>query len=158
MIISFLSWAVVMAAFFQPTNTRRLAAACFVIPLAILELNYEAFTGEMYYVVCAATATLITFLLYYVTPVIIFSLRLQKICITSIVLNAFGWVIYMLRLQPDIYNYAFMLLYFVTLVTMLNGGAQNVVGNYRADRRSLDVRSIFSALHNSAFKNPKALP
>lgn len=121
MIVSILAIAVILAAFLQPSKTRRRTALCFVLPLIVSELTYSYVTGQLYYFYASLIAIFISFLLQFASSPTRFALNLQLICIVSIVLNVFGWAIYRLKFQPDIYNNAFIILYAITLLLMIFG-------------------------------------
>ena len=132
MIVSALCWAIIWAAFKQPNATRQQTALCFVLPLIVSELFYTYFVGEIYYFWSSLIAILISFLLRFMSAPTRLSLNLQLICMASIILNAFGWALYRLKFQPDIYNDSFIIVYSITFLIMIVGGGW-CVGNNRMD-------------------------
>lgn len=150
MIVTILSWCIFVMAFLQKDKARRKVALCYVTALAFSELFSVNITGQWYYIVCAFTATLVTFLLSFVTPFIKFTLNLQLICIVSILLNFFGWFIFRLGFSPILYNQAFIILYALTLMLFYD---RNVVDKHRVDRRRITVPGYDHTRDIFLFKN-----
>ena len=154
MIITILSLAVVLAALFQHDIGRRKTGYCFIVPLLISELTYTYFTGDIYYYYSSLYAVLIVFLLYFFAPPIKLTLNLQKICIISIILNGIGLVIYKLNLQPDLYNDAFMVVYFITFLLFFGGRPRaRRMGYNKNYRAGTGVYSDVGPVYRGIFQN-----
>jgi len=140
--IDFLVIVLVFVALFQPTQERALAAICFASLTLVHNLLSDYFSDINYYFSDMFLHLWIIFTLVALSEITDFILILIRICIGAIVLNIFGWVIYMLYLSPIYYNYAFASLYIYTIYIM--SGKDKSYGNIAMGRRGVDLDS-----HNS---------
>jgi len=60
------------------------------------------------------------------------ALSIQKICVASICLNFFGWVMWMLYMPPVMYNSLFIALYIYALFTLIKRNSLDV-GDFTLD-------------------------
>ena len=67
------------------------------------------------------------------------ALSLQKICIASIGLNFFGWIMWMLYMPPVMYDSLFIALYVCALFTLIKRNKTDV-GEFAMDRWSTSLR------------------
>ena len=71
------------------------------------------------------------------------ALTIQKICLASICLNFFGWVMWMLYMPPVMYNSLFIALYVCALLTLITRNKSDV-GEYKLDSRSSRFRPNYN--------------
>lgn len=75
------------------------------------------------------------------------TMSIHRICLAAIVLDVFGWVIWMLYLPPDSYNVAFMLLYAWTIIIIISGDREDA-GSPAMDRWPSIFRASAYPRHN----------
>lgn len=112
----------------QATAPRFFAAFVFVGVTLLHEVFLADADGLLYYGSAALFDLAIVILLSGVHPLPKMVLALQQICIVSIFVNLFGWVLWVLYLPPTAYNTSFVLLYFWALLALINRGANDVGG------------------------------
>ena len=148
MIISVLIGIITILALLQ-NNQRRTPALICALMLLVHDVFLSELDGLLYYasdaLFCLMIITMISNLRE--TPELI--IKLHKIFLIGIVLNLYGWIIWMLYLSPVSYNIPFMLLYGSVIIALLSwDGVED--GNYRMDGwanffRVPDYKSLFSS-------------
>ncbi len=138
MIISLLVWGVLIAAL-----SRRRKSVALIYAVAILghELFLVDLPGFWYYFSDAVLCLLIISTLYLVNPVTQISMALQKICMSAIICDAVGWIMWYNYLSPDWYNLSFVLIYTCAIWSILTKDGFYYVGHTRGSR---GVVSFFS--------------
>lgn len=139
MIISILTWAVIVAALLQKDSARRRAALCFIVPLMLSELSYFFIAGGEYYIYSGLIAMSIVLLLKFIGPLIYLTLALQVISIIAIILNMGGWILFTIKIRPSFYEYAFIALYTVVLYLLTFEKGKNCVGFPSNFGRSISI-------------------
>lgn len=139
----------------QPNIGRAGIAIIYAGIMAAHGLFMAELDGISYYVSAAIfDSAIILFLGKYKHEYMLAS-DLQKLAFISILLNAYGWVIYMLYLPPMTYNAAFIAFYAFSIYVLLRReGKKNVgdnsVGFWWSHIRSADSTSCVQ--HNKAGK------
>jgi hypothetical protein len=113
------TYALCLLIIVQPTARRAFVASVFsgltyLHNIHLYELHgfaYYASDALMYLTVMSATAVL--------SRLDGFGMAIHKICIAAIVLDAAGWAMYMLYLEPMAYNVSFMALYGIAILAYL---------------------------------------
>lgn len=130
MLLSALLGGLVAAAVFQPTATRFFAAVVFVSVAWAHELLFAHLDGFAYYGSAAAAdlAIILAISLLAHPPRVV--LTLARICLVSIVVNLFGWLLWRAYLPPEPYNAAMIGVFIWALLILIsrdrqddNGGA-----------------------------------
>lgn len=119
-----------------------------VILFAIVGAKIDDAYALLYYLGAAATDLLIIFILSRMAYPTRLTVQLQTACQRFIYLSSFGWVMYLVYVPPELYNFLCTLLYAWTIGVILNGGNRNVLGNNAMDRGSTRV---FSSNHTRSF-------
>lgn len=110
---------VLIASAAQPTDERRVAALLFSVSAISHHAAMYYVDGWIYYFSAAmldAFVVMLTIRMRIISPVIE---SIHAICYVSIVINAFGWCMWMLYMPPDAYNAAFLFVYAWLLITLL---------------------------------------
>jgi len=91
--------------------------------------------GTIYYIAAAINSLMIITLLAKYAPRSLLSLTLQSISIKFILLNAFGWVMYMLYQPAIYYNMLATILYLYTITELMPTDANRVTRATTLDSR-----------------------
>lgn len=138
--ITLLLVALAGAIMLQPTRARCYASVIYVGELILHDAVLGAETGLLYYLTAAAGSTLVIVFTGAVTPVPALIVRLHWICLISIVLNFYGWLIWLAYWEPVTYNAAFVLLYVAAFLALIKRDRDDV-GGIADNRRGI---SFFS--------------
>lgn len=128
MLLSALLGGLVAAAIFQPTASRLFAAVVFVSVAWAHELLFAHLTGLPYYASAGAGALAIIVALKFLDHPPRMALSLVRICLTSIVLNFAGLVMWLAYLPPEPYNVAIFCVFVWALMTLLSKEKQDDSG------------------------------
>lgn len=90
--------------------------------------------GLSYYGSAALFDLLAIILMSGIRPVPVMVVRLQRICVASIALNAAGWVLWASYFPPLAYDLLFICVYLWALITLLLRDSAHDVGGYTMDR------------------------
>ncbi len=120
MIVDIALIALSAAALAQPTSTRRLIGAAFLMITLVHEWKFSDLEGIQYFGSAALFDLAIIMLLSGIRPVPKLVLYLQGICVASILTNLMGWVAWVLYLELDVYNDAMGVLYLCAIVALLH--------------------------------------
>jgi hypothetical protein len=101
--------------FIQPDKPRFLTCLSYASLTFMHEVFISKFTSLPYYSTAAIFDLMSMILMSHVKPVNNLIVKLSVLCVISIVLNFYGWLIYMLYFDPITYNIAFMLIYAVVI-------------------------------------------
>jgi hypothetical protein len=116
MIINYLILALGVAALTQPTAARQKVAGVLTVATLLHCVMGEYVGGSAYYLSAAILdSTVITITANFKETSQI-TRSIHRICLASIVLNAAGWVTYMLYVPPAGYNLSFIFLYLLGLL------------------------------------------
>ena len=131
--ISILICILLLVALMQTTSERLYAGTLFALLAGVHHLAFYTTDGIAYY----GSAALVDM------SVVFFTLRLrnissairsiQDICIASILLNAIGWIMWMLYMPPHAYNAMFIALYSWAIITLLRKDATDDYGDSTVD-------------------------
>lgn len=147
MIISSLILIITVLALLQEKHRRTPALICALL-LLIHDNFMVSLDGVLYYLSDAMFCFIIIFMTANLKETSRLIVKLHYIFLIGIVLNLYGWVIWMLYLPPTSYNVAFMLLYTSIIIVLLSwDGVEH--GNYKIDRwwglfRLSDYKGLFS--------------
>ena len=129
MITTVLIISIVFTALLQQRVSRFVVALCFAVPCAALDYFGSSITNDSMYYICSGICSIIMIILIsMVNPMTWQARKLQDICVAAIVVNAAGWVAYMLYITPVFYNYAMIALYALSLYVLLTRDRDNVGG------------------------------
>jgi len=132
--LSVLLVVLAVATIFQPTAPRMYAALCVVGATVLHDLLLSDLDGLAYYGSAALFDLGAIMLIAGITPVPLMVIRLQSLCLLSILANAAGWVTWSLYLSPVAYDAAFLFLYFfMFLVLVQRSDADGVGGCFTVD-------------------------
>lgn len=111
--------ALCVAMLFQPNFIRLYAVACFVGLSVAHDVFLSNLDGLPYYGSAALFDLTTIMLTAYLRPIPQIVPRLHIVCLASIIMNCFGWVLWMLYFPPIVYNQSFIALYFAAIVAIL---------------------------------------
>ncbi len=120
--------AIVLAAIFQPNAPRLFAAVVLAGSLWLHELALSDLDGLAYYGSDALCNLGVIILISGINPIPALVIRIQIICLLSIILNFLGWVAWYAYLHPLPYNVVFLLLYTWTLIALIRRDNGDVGG------------------------------
>jgi hypothetical protein len=130
MIVDVLLLLLGFAVLAQPDIYRYAAAATF----ACLSLVYNGISGALdgawYYIGAALVDLTALWVLAQIKPVPLLAIRLQYLCLASIVLNFIGWAMWFAYLEPALYDTAFIALYLVALYVLLKKDQADELGGF----------------------------
>lgn len=141
-----------MAVFVQQNAPRLYAAFVFVGVTLLHDVAFSHLDGIAYYGSAALLDLAIMILLSGVHPLRKTVIRLQVICLISIIANMLGWLIWFVYLPPTAYNFTFFCLYLWALVELLKKDRDNV-GGFTVDSWRACIRFDRSAWAVRLFKN-----
>lgn len=144
--------ALIVIAALQPTDERMYVAFLFAGLSALHHVILYNVDGIAYY----GSAALIDF------AVVMFSVRLrilsdaimllQNLCVASILVNAMGWVAWMLYAPPSAYNATMLLLYATAIIILLKRDARHDHGNNAVGLGDNHIHSFHSPRSNRGSK------
>lgn len=134
--ITALLGAVVVFSVCQPNPERLFAGVCFSTITLAHEAILSDLPGVFYYLSAALADLLIIMATSAVYPVPKMVIRLQKVCVASIVVNLFGWIVWFAYLPPWPYELAFVFVYAAAVITLVRQDGSNVGGFTMAGWRS----------------------
>jgi hypothetical protein len=117
--IDYLTYALLLLVLVQPSIGRAYVAGVFALFTAVHNLFMYPLDGIAYYASDAVFYLFVIAATGLLTDVTRFTIQLHRICIAAIILDALGWVVWMLYLPPDVYNVAFMALYAIAIVVFI---------------------------------------
>lgn len=128
-IIYTLMGLIVLCACFQRVEEDLYASVIYSMSLVIHSAIalYEP-TGLYYFTAMITSLAVIFMLEKFVSPTPLIE-SLQKVCLVSIMLNMFGWFLYMLLFPPIYYSISFMVLYSWAILILIKGSRDGVAGN-----------------------------
>jgi hypothetical protein len=135
MIVDLLLWAILLTAVLQPTRDRAVPALMFAVPAVLHGLLLGDTDGLYYYLSAALVDIGVLAVLSSLSSRSELVVRLAHISTASIVLNATGWVVWMLYLPPDGYNLSFIVLYAYALFTLTRRSRRHGYGGRTMDHR-----------------------
>jgi hypothetical protein len=115
---------------FQPTLHRFFVAAVFSGLTYIHNLHLYQLEGFAYYGSDALVYLAIMAITGKLANIDSFTINVHRLCVAAIFLDLYGWVIYMLYIEPYTYNAAFAILYAVSIVVFVTGRKANDRGGY----------------------------
>ena len=132
MILTYLFYALFIAAFIQPNAPRLFAAVSFVMITLLHESLLSELDGLQYYGSAALFDLGVIIITSGINPVPKMVLSLHRLCIASIVANLFGWLLWFFYSPPFLYDAAFVGIYIWALYILVERDALNV-GDYSLD-------------------------
>lgn len=130
-VITVLLFIILAASFWQPTPQRLYAALVASALTTWHHWGYFDVSGLAYYGTAALADLAIIAALSFIDTPPKMVLRLQTICVVSIMLNVAGWILWRMYMPPDLYNAAYVMLYAWMLITLIRRGKTDHVGGYR---------------------------
>ena len=118
MTVNYLILALGVAAISQPTPARRKVAAIFVTATLSHCIIGEWLDGLAYYASAAIFDVLIITTTANLKETPRITRDIHKVCLASIVLNASGWIAYMLYIPPTGYDLCFIFLYLWSIIVL----------------------------------------
>lgn len=146
---------IVIAAIMQPTEERLYAALLFALLAAIHYVVMYEVDGIAYY---GSAALLDIAVIYFTARLAIISKvirEIQNICLASIVLNAIGWAMWMLYLEPHAYDAMFIALYSWALIILTRRESADVSGVDTMGGRRGHIHSVPSKSSHRSAKHEK---
>lgn len=128
--IDFLTYTLCALAMFQPTLHRFFVASVFAGLTYAHNLHLYQLEGFAYYGSDALVYLAVMGITGSLSFIDDFTINVHRLCVAAIILDLFGWVIYMLYLDPYPYNVAFAMLYAISIVVFLTGRKANDRGGY----------------------------
>ena len=119
MIVNYLILALGVAALTQPTAARRKVASVFIAATLLHCVIGEYIAGGAYYISAAVLDSAIITITANFKETSQITRDIHRICLASIVLNASGWVMYMLYISPVSYNLFFIFLYLWAIMVLM---------------------------------------
>ena len=120
MFITSIFIVLVLLALSQP-NTQRLYAASVFISITIgHDALLSKLDGLAYYGTAASLDLLIILITAGIDPVSKMVIRLQRVCIVSVLINLMGYAAWYLYMPPTVYNIAYCMLYLWTLIIFID--------------------------------------
>ena len=125
-----------------------------------MTLIHELFISQIsslpYYSTAAIFDLMSMILMSNIKPTPILSLKLNTVCVVSIALNFYGWLIYILYIKPTTYDIAFIIVYAVVIYLFLVGDRERVDSN-TLGRRSFNFYIGFNTRINNTRKKKSKL-
>ena len=119
MIVNYLILALGVAALPQPTAARQKVASVFTGAVLLHCVMGEYIDGGAYYISAAGLDSAIITITANFKETSQITRSIHRICLASIVLNASGWVTYMLYVPPIGYNLSFIFLYLWSIIVLM---------------------------------------
>ena len=129
----YLILALGVAALLQPTPARQKVAAVFVFMTLLHCVVGERLDGLAYYASAAVLDSAIIAITANFKETSQITRSIHRICLASIVLNAAGWITYMLYIPPVGYNLSFIFLYLWSIIVLMKRD-RRYDGNFTMDR------------------------
>ena len=142
---------IAIASVIQPNRQRLFAGLVYSGLLIVNELLLFNETGLTYYAGSALLDLAAIIIISHAAKVSSMAVNLQKICLASIILNFFGWVMWMLYMPPVMYNSLFIALYVCALLTLITRNKSDV-GEYKLDNRNFGFRTNYNSSILGYFK------
>ena len=137
------------ASIIQSCDKRREIALWVASAIVIHELLFGALGGLGYYFTDAVFSLLVIMRLEKIKIQSRMVSRLIIICVSSIIINFYGWIIWSLYLPPDTYNLLFLLLYSAVIAIMLR--EESDAGNITDNRWILGFCGSSRQGHNGCY-------
>ncbi len=132
--LSYLLAALAIAALVQPNTARFFAALVFVGGTLSHDFLLQDLIGLSYYGSAALTDLGVIVVLSLLRPVSKLAVELQRLSFISIIINAFGWVLWVSYEPPAAYDAAFLAYYAFALLVLIKKDKTDV-GRSAMDRR-----------------------
>lgn len=132
MIISVFMMLIAASCLIQPNPPRLFAAIVFSGLIIVHDLYFAAADGLKYYGSAALTALAIMTIISGISPPPPMVVKLQLVCIASIVINAVGWVMWLTYFPPLAYN-NLMVIFYITALLVLTKRDDQDVGGFTVD-------------------------
>jgi hypothetical protein len=155
--IDFLTYTLCALAIFQPTLHRFFVASTFAGLTYAHNLHLYELEGFAYYGSDALVYLAVMVITGKLATLDDFTISTHRPCLGAIILDFFGWVIYMLYFDPDPYNAAFGALYALAIATLITRGRANDRGGYTVGNWPDYVHSIAWA-RNTHLQSGKNTP
>lgn len=131
-----------LVAVLQPDKERRTVAGVFCCATLLHHVYMSELDGFLYYGSAAVFDLAIISILSKMHTISNIVLKLQRICVVSILVNLIGWGCWYHYLPPDIYNLAFLFIYLWVIAALLQGTRRFDLGNTKMDSLRSVIRSI----------------
>jgi len=135
---------ILITLYFQPSESRLYTGAVFLLMLVLHEVIFSASDGLVYYGTSALCYLGIMFFTAPAVNVTKLVLDIHKICLMSIVVNAFGWVAWLAYLPPNLYNFASIVLHICGVWALLQRTRKEDHGGFELDGGLLNFRPNIS--------------
>jgi len=133
MIVRCLVACVLLAALIQPTRERGLPAVIFAAIAVGHWLFMSHLDGLAYYGSAAFFALVVIAITANLTCISSITRDIHRVCLVAIVLNAVGWCMWMLYLEPVAYNISFIFLYVWAIMVLCRKDAEYAGGGTMDD-------------------------
>lgn len=134
---------IALASAMQPNSQRLFVGLVYSGLLVVNDLLLFNEAGLLYYYGSAVFDVATIIIISRVAKVSSMALTIQKICLASIAVNFFGWVMWMLYMPPVMYNSLFAVLYVCALLTLITRNKSDV-GEHTLDNRNPRFRSNYN--------------
>lgn len=114
--------AVVVLTAFQPNLPRLLCGVFLMLGFGAFYLLDPHLSDIAYYVVAGVIDLLLVYVMGAVRPITLTTIRLQRACLASLVVNALGFLLWWAYIGAVYYNAAMWLVHLYILITMLRAG------------------------------------
>ena len=136
----------------QPNLTRFIVALTY----GVITLAHEFFMSDVnsfsYYTSAAIFDLIAMTIMSLIKPVTLITLRLNLICVISVVINFCGWALYYFYCSPITYDIAFVVVYAVVIYLLLSRDKGHV-DDISLDRRGISFYFGFNSMFNNIRKN-----
>jgi hypothetical protein len=150
--MSILIFIIGALAILQPTPARQKAALVFAGLTLLHEIVFKNLDGLWYY----GSAAFVDMAIISITANLKYTPRLirdlHRVCLASIILNASGWIMWMLYLSPVSYNVSFIFLYAWSVIVLLRRDRQ-----YAGDNLLDSWADCFRFNNSAGFHNYRKL-
>ena len=135
---------IALASVMQPNSQRLFVGLAYSVLLIASDLLLSNSMGLLYYYGSAVFDVATIIIISRVAKVSSMVLTIQKICLVSILLNFFGWVMWELYMPPVMYNSLFIALYVYALLTLVRRSSIDV-GEYTLGYRWFGFRTNYNS-------------
>ncbi len=148
--ISILIYILTLVAVFQSDKERRTVAGVFCCFVLLHDIYLSQLDGFLYYGSAALFDLAIISILSKMHIIHNMVLKLQRICIVSIIVNIVGWMCWYQYLSPIMYDSSFLFIYLWTLAVLLQKDKHLDLGNAPVDSLCIGIcGNIVTSNYNS---------
>lgn len=153
--ISILIYILALVAVLQPDKERRTVAGVFCCFVLLHDIYMSQLDGFLYYGSAALFDLAIISVLSKIHITHDLVLKLQRLCIVSIIINIVGWICWYHYLPPGVYNSSFLFIYLYVLVILIQKDKRLDLGNTSMDGMCIGICSNITSSHYSLYHHKR---